>query len=745
MQLPPKVRNMQVQRATTRDLKSTLEHLDEKSNPLTSTDFFNLVDQDGSGTISRDEFEHVFKVINQHVSDEHAKEDVMTHQVVKAKRRSKFLFVIVGVLVSLVAVLLAGNTGLVYGLLEATKETRMISSSLTAKGSDDIVKTAEAMVQVPLIAAPLLPHTTLEHLKSALVKRDDGVREQYTVSGYTWRSNSSMTFHTTRGDTIELENGDAHLHIMGNTYGLCEADVTCSAFKVDEMDVDVDALMALVNEVLPQSRSRLLMHGCGNGPPPPPPSPDVGIFGLAVARMGANGKRRLAQKAYDGWSFSFNDVQGAFDDLCAAHFMSVTITSWNYCTNYFGLADETCYNYFTTWPLQPPPSLNMEQRAQIISATQNICRSWKDDHPNAPDQSCRICWPSTLTDSPYGPISRRQLAELKLARRLSESQSPSDYTSEEFLDVGVPVFHDTGYTDLDEVNGPDYWNFACEYNGHSVNCTSLTETEVTTALEEPCVYDSGITCGTNGGNSIATGPPGSRRRRLGHGGGDAACHPSHSTLALCDGTSVRIDAVNIGDAIRTPSGCEPVTGFFHSQPDVFREYYRLSTADASMSISEMHWLPINGAEASPATVKPGDLLSTPNGPQTVTNVETRTERGAYHILVASGSYYVDGIAASTYLAYVPHGLWKTFADGYSSLRYRLGVPLTPEGKGHYSFTWPLAVYEKLGMPAGVVSALSPFTTMLVVLTEVVNSLVVHTAPKVAIATLAAAAIAVKKA
>ena len=85
-------------------------------------------------------------------------------------------------------------------------------------------------------------------------------------------------------------------------------------------------------------------------------------------------------------------------------------------------------------------------------------------------------------------------------------------------------------------------------------------------------------------------------------------------------------------------------------------------------------------------------------------------------------YYVDGVDASTYIAHVPLGVWKVFADGYASLRYKLGAPIAPEGEGILSITWPLAVYAKLGVPSEAVASLWPLTTAAAVLTELANTL-----------------------
>ena len=204
-----------------------------------------------------------------------------------------------------------------------------------------------------------------------------------------------------------------------------------------------------------------------------------------------------------------------------------------------------------------------------------------------------------------------------------------------------------------------------------------------------------------------------------------------STLARCgDGAPLRLDAAAVGDLIRTPSGCEPITGLFHADADAIGTYHKFTTkGGATIAISDDHWLFVNGIEADPAAVRPGDLLTTIEGTQeAVVRVGKATERGTYHILIASGAYYVDGVAASTYIAHVPLGVWKVFADGYAALRYRMGAPIAPEGEGFFSMTWPLAVYAKLGVPSKAVAALWPLTTSAAVLTELMNTLAAISAP-----------------
>ena len=70
---------------------------------------------------------------------------------------------------------------------------------------------------------------------------------RYTVVGYTKYSHTQMTFHTIRGDKVELRDGNADLLIGDQRHQVCSADVTCSAFKVE---VSQERIRLLVEGVL---------------------------------------------------------------------------------------------------------------------------------------------------------------------------------------------------------------------------------------------------------------------------------------------------------------------------------------------------------------------------------------------------------------------------------------------------------------------------------------------------------------
>ena len=145
-------------------------------------------------------------------------------------------------------------------------------------------------------------------------------------------------------------------------------------------------------------------------------------------------------------------------------------------------------------------------------------------------------------------------------------------------------------------------------------------------------------------------------------------------------------------------------------------------AKRSIAISDKHFLLVDGVEADPATVTLGQMLSTTDGPQAITAIAKETHVGAYHLITPSGAYYVDGVAASTYVAYIPHAAWKVFGDGYITLRYKLGLPIVPEGEAPVTLFWLLDALKAAGVPDAIQSSLFwPLIAGSVVATELASA------------------------
>ena len=160
-----------------------------------------------------------------------------------------------------------------------------------------------------------------------------------------------------------------------------------------------------------------------------------------------------------------------------------------------------------------------------------------------------------------------------------------------------------------------------------------------------------------------------------------SCHPANAYLTLENGQSIAIERAEVGTLVKTDTGFQPILGFLHAEEETMVWYLRLTTPSASMTISPLHHAFVNGTEIDPFFIKLGDLLHTPHGLEPVTRIETVEARGAYHIYVKGGNYYVDGILASDYIPLVlqhisPHGPFgfapravTSFVHAYVEARY----------------------------------------------------------------------------
>jgi hypothetical protein len=130
----------------------------------TADTLWKLVDKNADGVLSRSEFSHAVAVIKKQAADDVSKRLELESGLEQSKRRSSFLCAIVGFLVLTVTILLAGNGALVYGLLEATKETHISASppeghqpTRLVDTNANSVSTATATRHVDLVDLPSHP------------------------------------------------------------------------------------------------------------------------------------------------------------------------------------------------------------------------------------------------------------------------------------------------------------------------------------------------------------------------------------------------------------------------------------------------------------------------------------------------------------------------------------------------------------------------------------------------------------
>jgi hypothetical protein len=114
----------------------------------TADALWKLVDKNNDGMLSRAEFAHAISVIKKQAADQVAEKVELEAGLLQSKRRSNLLCAIVAFMTIMIGILLAGNTGLVYGLLEMTKETKVEGGVLFAKSGGNVISTAEATFRV---------------------------------------------------------------------------------------------------------------------------------------------------------------------------------------------------------------------------------------------------------------------------------------------------------------------------------------------------------------------------------------------------------------------------------------------------------------------------------------------------------------------------------------------------------------------------------------------------------------------
>ena len=227
---------------------------------MTPTELFRLADKDNSGSISRDEFEELHKLVVADAQRDAAKLIEQSARTTRAKRKNKALFGFSCVLFLSLVTSVFANLGMIYWIVNTQVRTEADESSatLTAKDTNGtVVKVATAQQSVPLRLAPLLPIDTLAEVKTLTLTRpsdanaSEVVVEAHAIDAVSWHSQTKVDFHTARGMTIEVADGAATLrNSAGATAPICSAEASCSAFQasgidVDALDAEMDALLGV--------------------------------------------------------------------------------------------------------------------------------------------------------------------------------------------------------------------------------------------------------------------------------------------------------------------------------------------------------------------------------------------------------------------------------------------------------------------------------------------------------------------
>lgn len=168
--------------------------------------------------------------------------------------------------------------------------------------------------------------------------------------------------------------------------------------------------------------------------------------------------------------------------------------------------------------------------------------------------------------------------------------------------------------------------------------------------------------------NVATSAPSAAPGQVGNSGGGFGggfCFPSDATvqvlLVLEDEhsttvttTTVPMKNLKLGDKVLVGDDkYEAIYSFGHYAPDGNADYVKLTTTDGkSIELSRDHMLYVQGGHAVPAsTIQIGDQVLALGGDTTIKTITVTTKQGAFAPFTASGAVIVNGIKASSFVAF----------------------------------------------------------------------------------------------
>jgi hypothetical protein len=140
------------------------------------------------------------------------------------------------------------------------------------------------------------------------------------------------------------------------------------------------------------------------------------------------------------------------------------------------------------------------------------------------------------------------------------------------------------------------------------------------------------------------------------GVGVGACFSESSTVEVRNKGNVSIKELRIGDQVLVSADMyEPVYSFGHYHQTVEAQFLKILTSSSMppLEITKDHMLFVNGRPVPASLVKVGDQLSLTEPGKTVTveGIEAVSRKGAYAPFTPSGTIAVNGILASTFVAF----------------------------------------------------------------------------------------------
>lgn len=134
------------------------------------------------------------------------------------------------------------------------------------------------------------------------------------------------------------------------------------------------------------------------------------------------------------------------------------------------------------------------------------------------------------------------------------------------------------------------------------------------------------------------------------------CFPGDSEVTVQDRRGpIKMKDLQLGDMVQVVGGnYEPIYSFGHKHSDTYSEFLAISTTDNKvLEISKNHMVGRpNGGFVPAGILQVGDSLISSNGVTTsVRSIRSVQRKGVYAPFTDSGTIIVNGILASTYIAY----------------------------------------------------------------------------------------------
>lgn len=139
--------------------------------------------------------------------------------------------------------------------------------------------------------------------------------------------------------------------------------------------------------------------------------------------------------------------------------------------------------------------------------------------------------------------------------------------------------------------------------------------------------------------------------------GQALCFPGHATVQLSTGEKREMKDVRIGDVVRSRAGdTSKIFTFSHHDPFSYAVFLTIWTGcSRKVSLTEGHFLYVNGRLREAETVRIGDYLTLGNGSMCiVTAVRREWHRGVFNPHSLVGDLLVNDVRTSSYTSAMPY-------------------------------------------------------------------------------------------